>query len=282
MTIEEMKKKKKELGYTYEMISALSGVPAPTVQKILSGVTAAPRFETIRALEKAFQPPGNDSWPMRESSPFQRNDNTWELQESSFVYGSKKQGEYTIDDYYGLPEERRVELIDGVIYDMAAPSPRHQLISTEIWDQLKSYIRGKGGSCIPFVAPLDVQLDMDDRTMVQPDVLIVCNRSKLIRRCLYGAPDFIVEILSDSTKRKDMFVKLSKYRAAGVREYWIVDPDKRKVVVYDLEHNELPVIYGFDDKIPVCIFSGECKIDFAEIYDYIQFLYEDRNHPEED
>ena len=281
MTIEEMKKRKKELGYTNEMIAALSGVPGPTVQKILSGVTAAPRFETLRALEKAFQPPGNESWLMRDSSPFPGRNDTWELRESSFVYGSKKQGEYTIDDYYGLPEERRVELIDGVIYDMAAPSPRHQLIGSEIRDQLKSYIRSKGGSCIPFVAPLDVQLDMDDRTMVQPDVLIVCDRGKLIRRCLYGAPDFIVEILSDSTKRKDMFVKLPKYRAAGVREYWIVDPEKRKGVVYDLENNELPVIYGFDDKIPVCIFSGECKIDFAEIYDYIKFLYEDGKQQEQ-
>ena len=279
MTIEEMKKRKKELGYTNEMIAALSGVPVPTVQKILSGVTAAPRFETLRALEKAFQPPGNESWLMRDSSPFPGNNDTWELRESSFVYGSKKQGEYTIDDYYGLPEERRVELIDGEIYDMAAPSPVHQLIGSEIRDQLKSYIRSKGGSCIPFVAPLDVQLDMDDRTMVQPDVLVVCDRSKLIRRCLYGAPDFIVEILSDSTKRKDLFIKLTKYRAAGVREYWIVDPEKRKVVAYDLENNELPVIYGFDDKIPVCIFDGECRIDFAEIYEYIKFLYEDRKHP---
>jgi len=280
MTIEEMKQKKRELGYTNEMISALSGVPAPTVQKILSGVTAAPRFETLKALEKAFQTPGNDFQPMRDSSPFHGNDDIWELRESSFVYGAKKQGEYTIDDYYGLPEERRAELIDGVIYDMAAPYPVHQLIGSEIRDQFKGYIRSKGDSCIPIVAPLDVQLDMDDRTIVQPDVLVVCDRSKLIRRCLYGAPDFVAEVLSESTKRKDMFIKLQKYRAAGVREYWIVDPEKLKVVVYDLEHDELPVIYGFDDKIPVRIFGGECRIDFAEIYDYIKFLYEDRPHPE--
>ena len=275
MTIEEMRKRKKELGYTNEMISALSGVPAPTVQKILSGITAAPRFETLKALEKAFTPTGKESPELRESSPFYHRD-AWELRESSFVYGSRKQGEYTIDDYYGLPEDRRVELIDGVIYDMASPSAVHQLISSEICSQLRSFIRSKGGSCIPFVAPFDVQLDMDDRTMVQPDVLVVCDRSKLITRCLYGAPDLAVEILSESTRRKDMFLKLQKYRNAGVREYWIVDPDRRKVVVYDLAQDELPVIYGFEDSSPVGIFNGECRIDFSEIWNYIRFLYEQK------
>lgn len=70
-----------------------------------------------------------------------------------------------------------------------------------------------------------------------------------------------------------MFTKLAKYKEAGVREYWLVDPDKKKVLVYDLEHEELPIVYGFDSKVPVMIFGGECVIDFAEIYEYISFLY---------
>ena len=80
--------------------------------------------------------------------------------------------------------------------------------------------------------------------------------------------------LSPSTRKKDMGLKLKKYISARVREYWMIDPDKKKVVVYDLEHNELPVIYGFEDQVPVQIFDGKCQIDFSEIYSYIEFLFE--------
>lgn len=196
------------------------------------------------------------------------------VSEAMPAYQVKKQGEYTLEDYYALPDERRVELIDGVIYDMSAPTTIHQIIGLKIWHQLESYIQSKKGACIPFAAPVDVQLDCDDRTMVQPDVLVVCDRNKIIKRCVYGAPDFVVEVLSPSTKRKDGIIKLSKYISAGVREYWIVDPDKKQVVVYDFQKEDYPVIYGFGGEIPVGIFDGECRVDFAEIYEYIRFLYE--------
>ena len=132
------------------------------------------------------------------------------------------------------------------------------------------------------IAPLDVQLDRDDRTMVQPDVLVVCDRSKVVRRCVYGAPDFVVEILSPSTWEKDMYVKLGKYESAGVREYWIVDPKKKRVLVYDFEHTDFPALYTFTDQIPVGIFAGECRVDFASIYEYVRFLYERENSERED
>lgn len=255
MKISEMKKRKKELGYTNETIADLSGVPLGTVQKIFAGVTESPRYATLQALEKVFK----EGWDT--------------VAESVSAYKEQKKGDYTLQDYYQLPEERRVELIDGVIYDMGAPSSVHQLICSEIWEQLKAYITKKNGTCIPFVSPIDVQLDCDDKTMVQPDVLVICDRSRVIRRCILGAPDLIVEILSDGTRKKDMTVKPEKYMNAGVREYWLIDPDKKKVLAYDFEHEEFPVIYGFDAKIPVSIFSGECVIDFAKIYDYISFLY---------
>ena len=110
--------------------------------------------------------------------------------------------------------------------------------------------------------------------MVQPDVLIVCDRDKIIDRCVYGAPDFIIEVLSDSTKRKDSFVKLNKYLDAGVREYWMIDPVRKTVVVYDFEHDEYPILYGFDARVPVRIWDGELEIDFSEVYGHIRFLYE--------
>ena len=140
----------------------------------------------------------------------------------------KKQGEYTLEDYYALPEDRRVELIDGVIYDMTAPAWSHQDIAGEIFYQLKKYKEENQLRCSPGIAPIDVQLDRDNRTMVQPDVVIVCDRDKITNKVIYGAPDFVLEILSSSTRRKDMFVKAQKYCNAGVKEYWMVDPEKRK------------------------------------------------------
>ena len=271
MTIQEMKQKKKELGYTNEMVSALSGVPLGTVQKVFAGATSHPRYETLQALERAFEDGKHNPESMGEEKVQYNADR---ISEAVTAYQVKKQGEYTVDDYYALPDERRVELIDGVVYDMSSPTSVHQILAAEIWQQIKSYINKKRGTCIPFVSPLDVQLNCDNTTIVQPDVLVVCDRSKVRNRYICGAPDFIVEILSKSTKKKDMFIKTEKYMNAGVREYWVVDPDRKQIIVYDFEHDEYPLIYGFDAKVPVFIFGGECMVDFAQIYEYMSFLYE--------
>lgn len=259
MTIQEMKEKKRELGYSNAQIAELTGIPLGTVQKIFSGATVSPRYETISMLEKLFSPSKSPDSYISESP-----------QSYSFT---KKQGEYTLEDYYKIPDDQRVELIDGVIYDISAPTSAHQLIAGIAYAQLYNHVSSKKGRCIPFISPIDVQLDCDDKTMVQPDVIIVCDRSKVINRCVYGAPDFVLEVLSPSTRKKDMALKMYKYQNAGVREYWLVDPDKRKVMVYDLEHDSFPTLYGFDCKVPVAIWNGECEIDFQEIYENIRFLY---------
>ena len=186
----------------------------------------------------------------------------------------KEQGEYTLEDYLALPEDRRVELIDGVFYDMASPSGIHQRILGKVYSALEVYVERKKGMCEVFPAPFDVQLDCNDKTIVQPDILVVCDREKILAPGLYGAPDLVIEILSLSTKKKDMTLKLRKYKNAGVREYWMIDPDKRTVVVYEFGKENNPTIYGFDAKVPVGIFGGECRIDFAEIYERIKYLYE--------
>ena len=172
-----------------------------------------------------------------------------------YVATKKKQGEYTIEDYRKLPEDESAELIDGTIYDMTAPLSVHQLLASKIYSSLAGYIEKNQGACIPMFAPVDVQLDQDDKTMVQPDLMIVCDRKKL-------------------TRQKDSYLKLMKYQKAGVREYWLVDPDKKKVIVYDLEKVEIPVIYGFTDQVPVRIFDGKCVVDFSLIYENIKFIYE--------
>lgn len=260
MTLSEMKKRKSQLGYSNEQIAALSGVPLGTVQKIFAGITKHPRYDTLQALRAVFQ---------KEISPSSES-----VCEPSLAYQAKKPGEYTLDDYYAMPEDKRVELIDGNIYDMTAPLVIHQCLIGEIFTQLKNYIRQNSGRCIPMMAPTDVCLDRDDKTMVQPDLLVLCNREQIDSRRLEGAPDFIIEVLSPSTEKKDALVKFHKYADAGVREYWMVDPDKKRVIVYRFQNEDFcPEVYTFADKVPVAIFDGNCYIDFAEIYQEIRFLY---------
>ena len=225
MTIEEMQERKRELGYSYEKLAEISGIPLGTVQKILGGITKTPRYETRRALEAALA--GDSSVEGGKEGgcgiSYGSSVEASVVKENAASYSGKKQGEYTLEDYYKIPEEHRVELIDGVIYDMAAPTSIHQMWGGEIYRELANYIRQNQGSCIPLIAPLDVQLDCDNRTMVEPDVLVVCDRNKFKKGIIYGAPDFIAEILSSSTRRRDMSLKLAKYTEAGVREYWLVE-----------------------------------------------------------
>ena len=190
------------------------------------------------------------------------------LRESAVSYRVKKQGEYTLDDYYALPDERRVELIDGEIFDMSAPSVRHQTILGELHILFRECIKLHGKDCRVLLSPCDVQLDNDNKTMVQPDLIVMCHEYDRNGKCIKGAPDLTVEILSDSTRSKDMLLKTYKYKNAGVREYWIVDPKKEEVLVYDFSKDDLqPEKYSFTDKIPIHLSDGECSIDFSLVKD---------------
>lgn len=254
MTIQEMKEIKKKKGYSYMQIAELAGVPLGTVQKVFSGETQSPRYETLLALEKFFERESNSSM----------------LNEGVSAYGTEKmQGEYTIEDYYAMPDERRAELIDGVIYDMSAPSVNHQRIGGEIYRQIANYIYGNQGKCIPMMSPVDVRLDCDNKTMVQPDVLILCDSNKIRKWGIMGSPDFVLEVLSLSTKRKDCIKKLEKYREAGVKEYWMIDPYKRKLIVYRFEEELYPTVCGLEGDAPVGIFGGNLLIDLNVINEMI-------------
>lgn len=274
LTVEEMKERKKALGYSYETIGKLSGVPASTVRKVLGGSTKAPRSTTLQALSQAFSQDPSLSFQdsISETTGGYRypvniqKQGPQAFREAEHAYNfEKKQGEYTLEDYLLLPEERRAELIDGVIYDMSVPTGYHQLIAGQLYSMLLSWVRGRKGSCMPFISPVDVQLDGDDKTIVQPDLLILCDKSKYTPARIIGPPDFVAEILSKSTREKDIFIKLNKYKKAGVREYWMIDPDRKTILVWDFDKDDEVKMYGFRDRIPVGIYQGECVIDFAEI-----------------
>ena len=276
MNIEELKKRKAETGFSNKALAEMSGVPLGTVQKIFSGATRSPRRDTIQALARIlYSQPDLDE--LMSGLP-NHTPPGGVLCEPPAAYGAaasasaKQPGEYTLEDYLALPDDQRVELIDGVFYDMAAPNTLHQAIAGFIYKLLLDHVLEHKGPCKPFMSPVDVQLDRDDRTVVQPDVLIICDVEKFQNGRVFGAPDFLVEVLSPSTRKRDMSLKLYKYANAGVREYWIVDPVKKAVLVYDLEQMDIPVIYGFGDRIPVKIWNGECVVDFKAIYEYISFL----------
>ena len=268
MNLSQLRYQKQKKGYSIAKLSELSGVPLGTLQKIFSGETKAPRSSTLEALEAVLL-------PKEEKYPEKDVGSADAVRGVAPAYGSgdrKKQGEYTLEDYYALPDERRVELLNGVIYDMAAPSTIHQFIIPKLTFSFENYIMQKKGKCIVFPSPVDVQIDCDDRTMLQPDILVLCDRSKLIRRCIMGAPDLVIEIASPSSLRMDGRLKLGKYAQAGVREYWMIDPDTEKTVVYWTDETEIPAIYGPEDEIPVGIFRGELKVSMREIFEEIRNL----------
>ncbi len=161
---------------------------------------------------------------------------------------------YTIDDIYALPEGERAELIDGQIYFMAPPSTRHQRIVSKLNQKIANYIDVHGGDCEVFPSPFAVFLNNDDINYVEPDISIICNPSKLDEKGCQGAPDWIIEIVSPTSRQMDYYKKLFKYRTAGVREYWIVDPAKELVMVYRFE-NEIMEEYSFGEDIPVGIYE---------------------------
>ena len=142
---------------------------------------------------------------------------------------------YTIDDIYALPEGQRAELIDGQIYDMAPPKRIHQKLINRLSQTITNYIDSKHGSCEVYPAPFAVFLNADDKNYVEPDISIICDKDKLDEYGCNGAPDWIIEIISPSTERMDYGIKLFKYRAAGVREYWIVNPINQTVNVFDFK-----------------------------------------------
>ena len=203
-------------------------------------------------------------------------DESMEIEGSRFYHAAgisfEKDRQYTTEDYDALPEGARVELIDGIFYDLyltdEAPGTIHQKIVMEISYRIRRYIDEKDGKCEVFPAPFAVRLNNDDKTSVEPDISVICDPEKITERGCEGAPDWIIEVITPGTARHDHVRKLGLYINAGVREYWIVDPYKEKVVVYHFDSDDpLPNIYTFEDKIGSGIYE-DLYIDLSEILSF--------------
>ena len=167
----------------------------------------------------------------------------------------RKEEIYTIDDIYSLPDGERAELIDGKIYYMAPPSRTHQRISGKLYQTIANYIDSTGGKCEIYAAPFAVFLNDDDINYLEPDISVICDQSKLDDKGCHGAPDWVIEVVSPSSKPRDYMAKLFKYRNAGVMEYWIVDPDKQMTMVYGFE-KDIVEQYNFGEDVPSGIYEG--------------------------
>lgn len=331
IAIDEMRARKKELGYTYKELADLSGVPLPTVQKIMGGFTKSPRYDNVLALRRALWPAGLPDAPLEDGrrpagpaekvilpdAPAEYSDQSGKtglyaeltgetlrgqgiaaespapyytdskktgrahVYSESFTAARrsgqtpgisypllphKRQGEYTAGDREMLPGDVRTELIDGVIYDLAAPKSVHQIIVGEIFNQIYNQIEKCGKDCLVFTAPSDVWLTGDDRNIFQPDLYVVCDLDMIDPDgWTRGAPPFVVEVLSPSTRSRDILLKAFKYHAAGVHEYWIVDPERKKILVYNYDRDPDGTVYteySFDDVVPIGFSGGSCSVDF--------------------
>lgn len=186
-----------------------------------------------------------------------------------------KKRKYTYADYITWPEEERWEIIEGVPYLQAAPTWQHQAISVELTSQFNNYLKGK--SCRVFASPFDLCIPEDNEsdeevpTVIQPDIVVICDNSKLRKTGYFGVPSLIIEISSPSTTRQDRVLKFNMYEKAGVKEYWIVDPDGKYISVFTLQENKSygrPESYTEKDKIKVSVLP-ELIIDLAPVFNSI-------------
>ena len=168
----------------------------------------------------------------------------------------------TIQDIYSLPEGVHAELIDGQIYYQAAPSTEHQEIVAELTTAIRNYVKKKGGGCRVLPAPYAVYLQ-NDKNYVEPDLSIICDANKIDSKGCHGAPDWIIEVISKGSAEHDTITKLKLYATSGVREYWIIDPVSKTVLVHNLEHGIQTSLYGFE-KVKAGIYS-DLVIDFSTI-----------------
>lgn len=180
---------------------------------------------------------------------------------------------YTYKDYITYDENERIEIIEGEICNMSpAPSRIHQQLISEISYTLQHHIKSNNGSCKVYHAPFDVILINDNedinssKNIVQPDISVICDKSKLTDKGCTGSPNMIVEVVSPYNPSNDYIRKAGLYEKYKVQEYWIINPMKRNILVYNLTDTgyDTPNVYSFDDVVPVSIFK-DLNIDFSSL-----------------
>ena len=295
MTVEEIRKRKKRLKLTTQQLAILAELPLGTVSKILTGETKNPSYLTIEKLEatiekeemlarvEAYQKAMHqyflehpeDEGNQKKFEEIYRKVNRLNdapipyavpKDEEPVMYGSLalQDQRMTINELSKMGESRDLQLINGqlVVSEMAGVS--HQRMVKRLGRAISDFVEKKQGICEVFDVGVNVYLDEDEYTLVIPDLAVVCNPSQITERGVDGAPDWVIEVVSPSTRQNDYHKKLHKYMDAGVREYWIVDMDRRMVSVCINGEPMQVTIYSFDDEIPVHIYGGDLCISICK------------------
>lgn len=295
MTVEEIRKRKKRLKLTTQQLAILAELPLGTVSKILTGETKNPSYLTIEKLEatiekeemlarvEAYQKAMHqyflehpeDEGGQKKFEEIYRKVNRLNdapipyavpKDEEPVMYGSLalQDQRMTINELSKMGESRDLQLINGqlVVSEMAGVS--HQRMVKRLGRAISDFVEKKQGICEVFDVGVNVYLDEDEYTLVIPDLAVVCNPSQITERGVVGAPDWVIEVVSPSTRQNDYHKKLHKYMDAGVREYWIVDMDRRMVSVCINGEPMQVTIYSFDDEIPVHIYGGDLCISICK------------------
>jgi len=258
------------MGLSQRDLELKSGVRQAEISKIERG-EGNPSLKTVG---KLFEAMGQSlSFTVCKQDTCLQNPDYPYVNESIAPYLNPKvqQGFYRVKDLENLPECFRIELINGVIYDMSVPSLPHQLIVKNITAAFDKYIEEQAGECITFSGQTGVWFEGDEKNLVIPDMFIVCDKDKLKYKGVVDAPDFVLEVLSPATRSRDLSLKLRLYQEKGVHEYWIVDLRNSKLLVYDWKHMDIPQIFGFDAVVPVGIYDGNLSINMNKICAGIRF-----------
>ncbi|MBQ9420844.1 MAG: Uma2 family endonuclease [Lachnospiraceae bacterium] len=290
MTIEKMQQIREARGISIAQLAEYTGVPVGTLTKIFAGVTKRPRPATLQAIERVLtgdpdrysgRAAGYEARSLKDdTSPFMVSDgadagvySTISGELNSFNGDCDIPGPYRVSDIEKLPEDVRAELINGHLFYLESPTVVHQRIVSTVFFEFESHIRAKKKKCLALMAPTDVQIMQDDMHIFQPDLLVVCKHDRITKKRIYGAPDFVLEVLSPSTRRKDLIDKTVWYEKAGVRELWFIDPDRKKLQIYDWtkEHEKFQLVQlmPLEGKKAVAISDGELEIDLDEIREII-------------
>ena len=304
MTTEELKKRKKRLRITTEYLANLAGLPVSTVSKVMTGETKKPSYITIEKIDAALckeeakyriatylkcmlryfeTHPDEHRDEMTESEFERRYREKYDLDDKPIEYARPRKDPYN-EDYlvelnlalgkhkwndvtalstYG--EDRTAELIDGLVVKSEMPGMMHQNIVDEIGFEIKLFIKNNSGKCKAYTSGVNVYLDEDEHTLVIPDITVVCRDDIITDRGIWGAPDWVIEVTSPSTKVNDYGIKMQKYMKAGVREYWLIDTDAERIIVYVNNGQIITTIYTYSDRIPVNIYEGRLEICISEL-----------------
>ena len=289
LDIEKLRERKKKLKLTTAEIASMAELPVSTVSKIMTGETKNPSYVTIEKINEvlarkemlrriyvyfeslkefiALNPEKSIDQIEYGRKYFKEHSKDYDF--SGDIYGNlalDKQ-KITLENIHQLGEDKQIELLDGHLIYNEAPNVKHQLLVQNIGRVIDAYISANNGNCRMFNVGINLYFEDDDNTLLIPDIVVLCDDSKLGESGITGSPDWIIEVVSPSTRRADYNNKMHKYMCQGVREYWIIDPEKERVTTYIQGEPMMAYVYGFEDVIPVYIYDGQLEI---RIKDYIK------------